>query len=41
MDLLLFLAFSALVLSLAYRVVGRKLASLFGLGDTEIGRAHV
>jgi carbon starvation protein len=40
MDLLLFLAFSALVLSLAYRVVGRKLASLFGLGDTEDTPAH-
>ncbi|MBI2505618.1 MAG: carbon starvation protein A [Candidatus Latescibacteria bacterium] len=40
MDLLLFLVFSALVLSLAYRVVGRKLAAIFNLSTAEDTPAH-
>jgi len=40
LDLLLFLVLSALILSLAYRLVGRRLADLFSLSDTEDTPAH-
>ncbi len=40
MDLLLFLLFSALVLAIAYRFVGRKLAAIFKLSTAEDTPAH-
>lgn len=40
MDLLLFLVGSALILLFAYRFIGRKLASMFTLSDSEDTPAH-
>ena len=40
MDLLLFLVFSALILSIAYRVVGRRLVAMFDLSPAEDTPAH-